>query len=342
MTIEELYPGGSEIPPVPDESWWESILEEGEQAQAQLQEPSSERGESHSVNNPCGSEEDWHWASSLYEIDEIVTLPIIGFNRGGLLVEARNLRGFVPISHLIETQNIEDPDSRSEILSGLVGDTICLKVIELDRERGRLVLSARAALAGPGKRTALLSNLEVGMIVRGVVTNITRFGAFVDLGGLEGLIHVSELSWGRVGHPEDVVSCGQELEVKVLSIDQAQGRVALSLKELMPDPWKDVEQKYQIGDIVEGDVTNVVRFGAFVGIDEGLEGLIHISELGEGSFLHPRSVIHEGERVKVRIIHIDATDRRLGLSLRQLSTPTSEGDPEPKTIAEETEVIAPF
>jgi small subunit ribosomal protein S1 len=280
--------------------------------------------------------------STLYEVDDTVTLPVIGFNRGGLLVEARNLRGFVPISHLTETQNIDDPETRSDILSGLVGETICLKVIELDRERGRLVLSARAALAGPGRRTALLSNLHVGEIVRGVVTNITRFGAFVDLGGLEGLIHVSELSWGRVGHPEDVVSCGEELEVRVLSIDQTQGRVALSLKELMPDPWKDVDRKYEIGDIVEGVITNVVRFGAFVGIDEGLEGLIHISELGEGSFLHPRSVIQEGERVKVRIIHIDAGERRLGLSLRQLESEAEESDPELETFEEGSGLVSSF
>jgi ribosomal protein S1 len=157
------------------------------------------------------------------------------------------------------------------------------------------------------------------------VTNITRFGVFVDLGGVEGLIHVSELSWGRVRHPADVVSCADELEVQVLSVDRDQGRVALSLKELLPDPWETVEDRFNIDEIVEGTVTNVVKFGAFVGIEEGLEGLIHVSELGDGNILHPRNIVNEGEQVRVRIINIDAQERRLGLSLRQVSQQEEEG-----------------
>jgi small subunit ribosomal protein S1 len=174
-----------------------------------------------------------------------------------------------------------------------------------------------------------------------LVTNITRFGVFVDLGGVEGLIHVSELSWGRVGHPADVVECGDEVEVQVLSVDREQGRVALSLKELMPDPWEQVEERYEVGDVVEGTVTNVVKFGAFIGIENGLEGLIHVSELGDGSFLHPRSVVREGEMVRVRVIHIDAAARRMGLSLRKVSqSPSEEG--ESTVTSEHPETLSSF
>jgi small subunit ribosomal protein S1 len=215
--------------------------------------------------------------------------------------------------------------SQDDQLSAIVGQNLCLKVIEYSPERGRLVFSERAALAGPGTRVELLASLQTGDRISGVVTNITRFGVFVDLGGVEGLIHVSELSWGRVRHPADVVSCGDELEVQVLSVDCDQGRVGLSLKELLPDPWEAVEDRFTIDEIVEGTVTNVVKFGAFVGIEEGLEGLIHVSELGDGNIIHPRNIVNEGEQVRVRIINIDAQERRLGLSLRQASQQEEEG-----------------
>jgi small subunit ribosomal protein S1 len=232
-----------------------------------------------------------------------------------LLVQARGLRGFVPVSHLVELPPAGEGADRSEQLARLVGSTLCLKVIEFDPERGRLVLSQRAAQAGPGCRAALLSRLKPGERISGIVTNVTRFGVFVELGGVEGLIHVSELSWGRVRHPSDAVTCGQPVEVKVLSVDREQGRVALSLKDLLPDPWQTVEDRYQVGEIVEGVVTNVVRFGAFVGLEEGLEGLIHVSEFGEGSMLRPQHRAGR-RRVQARVVLIDGAERRLGLSLR--------------------------
>jgi len=297
-----------------DESWWASVLGEQE-AQAPPTRPRP--GELGIDRSNCpGSAEDWSWARELYESDDTVELPAIGFNRGGLLVQARGLRGFVPVSHLVDLPPAGEGADRSEQLARLVGSTLCLKVIEFDPERGRLVLSQRAAQAGPGCRTALLAQLQPGNRVSGVVTNITRFGVFVELGGIAGLIHVSELSWGRVRHPSDAVCCGQSVEVKVLSVDRDQGRVALSLKDLLPDPWQTVEDRYRVGEIVEGVVTNVVRFGAFVGLEQGLEGLIHVSEFGEGSFLHARNIVQEGEQVRARVVHIDGAERRLGLSLR--------------------------
>lgn len=291
-----------DAPQPPDESWWSAVLNEESRTVAPA---------------PLGSAVDWTWVAALYADDVPVSLPIVGFNRGGLLVRARSLRGFIPASHLIESDLIQADIARSEILASMVGDTMHVKVIELDRSRGRLIFSERAALTGPGERNRLLKGLRAGDQTRGQVTNITPFGVFVELGGLEGLIHVSELSWGRVRHPEDVVQCGQELEVKVLSIDSRVGRVGLSLKDLLPDPWASLDDRYKIGDLVTGVVTNVVHFGAFVRVEEGLEGLVHTSELGGGDSSDPRHAVGEGDRVQVRIIHIDAGRRRLGLSLKQ-------------------------
>jgi small subunit ribosomal protein S1 len=305
---------GENEPPQVDESWWAAVLEEEEQHISERSQREENDYES-KISQP-GDPEDWAWAHELYQNDDVVELSIIGHNRGGLLVEARSLRGFVPVSHLLEIEPNTPEDERNAHLERLVGCMLKLKVIEFDPDRGRLVFSQRAAQAGPGKRVELLTSLKAGDCVHGKVTNITRFGVFVDLGGVEGLIHVSELSWGRVKHPSDVVRCGQELEVQILSVDRDQDRVALSLKELLPDPWLDLENRFTVGQVVEGIVTNVVKFGAFVGIDDGLEGLIHVSELGDGNFMHPRNIVQEGEKVRVRIIHIDAEERRLGLSLR--------------------------
>ena len=332
MTLDEgSRRDRGEMPAPMEESWWAAVLKADEPEQ-----PTHRRagGYVSDENGAQGTPEDWAWARQLYDSDDTIDLAVIGFNRGGLLVEARNLRGFVPISHLVAIETASEESDRSGQLASLVGTRMLLKVIEYDPERGRIVFSQRAALAGPGQRTALLSRLQPGEHVRGGVTNVTRFGAFVDLGGVEGLIHVSELSWSRVRHPEDVVACGQELEVEVLSVDRELGRVALSLKKLLPDPWETVQERFRLDQIVEGVITNVVKFGAFVCVDEGLEGLIHVSELGDGSFLHTRSVVREGERVRARIIHIDGPARRLGLSLREVPQHPQEGG-----VTEESQVL---
>lgn len=321
--------------PMNSEAWWDAVLQdEGRYAppsRPRVERSAGDRG------NAQGAPEDWVWAREMYDADDCIELPVIGYNRGGVLVEARSLRGFVPVSHLVELLEDQTETDRASSMTSLVGKNLRLKVIEFDPERGRLVFSERAAMAGPGRRLELLSALQAGQLVNGVVTNITRFGVFVDLGGVEGLIHVSELSWGRVRHPADVVNVGDDLEVQVLSVDQEQGRVGLSLRELLPDPWQTVEERFSMGDVVEGTVTNVVKFGAFVGIEEGLEGLIHVSELGDGHFLHPRSVIEEGETVTARIVHIDAGSRRLGLSLRNVPQ-SSQEDPEYPLPSEQEEI----
>ncbi|MGJ3241306.1 MAG: 30S ribosomal protein S1, partial [Anaerolineae bacterium] len=248
----------------------------------------------------------------------VLELKVIGYNRGGLLVEWRNLRGFVPASQLINFPIAKNEIARRDALIEKVGDMLSLRVIELDREQNRLILSERAAQVAAGTRDQVLNDLKHGDIIHGHVTNLCPFGAFVDLGGVEGLIHISELSWGRVGHPADMLKRNQQVEVYVINVDPDNARVALSIKRLYPDPWETVHERYEVGEVIEGKITNVVDFGAFACVEEGLEGLIHFSELAEGHFLHPRNVVQEGETVRARILSIDGKARRLGLSLRLL------------------------
>ena len=261
---------------------------------------------------------DWEEAARLFESKERVNLEVIGCNRGGLLVQFGQIQGFVPASQLIELPRELNSQARQMELTGRVGQSLCLRVIELDRSRNRLILSERAAVYEHEAKD-ILKSLNQGDVCRGRVTSLCGFGAFVDLGGVEGLIHISELSWGRVNHPGEVVKPGEDVEVFVMGVEPEQHRVALSLKRLKPDPWTLVDERYEIGQIIEAEITNVVSFGAFARVAEGLEGLIHVSELAEGNFLHPRNVVNEGEWVKACILNIDSANHRLGLSLRQVS-----------------------
>ncbi|MBX3066596.1 MAG: S1 RNA-binding domain-containing protein [Anaerolineae bacterium] len=314
-------------PPPPDESYWAALLREGE---ASSEEESRQHGSwgtwdsgeivvaADSGNHTQNEAQDWELVERAQQEDRAVELPVIGYNRGGLLVQWNSLRGFVPASQLLEFPNLPDGHARRAELSARVGQRLHLRVIELSQAQNRLVLSERAAAVEAGARAGILDRLQPGDTCEGRVTNLCEFGAFVDLGGLEGLIHISELSWGRVGHPKDVLNRGDMVKVYVMEINRDHGRIALSLKRMQPDPWETVEQRYQIGQIIEGLITNVVDFGAFACVEEGLEGLIHVSELAEGSFLHPRNVVHEGERIRARILNINGQARRLGLSLRHL------------------------
>jgi len=304
-------------PPPTDDNWWAAVLQEEEAYRPG--NASGGRGKAETSGPAANSGADWQAARRLYESDEPIELEVIGCNRGGLIVGLNSLRGFVPASHLLNFSAQVPEEERKAALARKIGQRLRLKVIEYDPGKGRVVFSERAAQARPGSRHQVLKDLHPGDVVCGVVTNICDFGVFVDLGGLEGLIHVSEVSWSRVAHPRDVLNCNEEVKVSVLTVDPDQGRVALSLKRTRPDPWATVEQRYAVGQMVEGTVTNVVNFGAFVYLEEGLEGLIHVSELADGHFLHPRSVVCEGERVSARVVSIDGTGRRLGLSLRQAS-----------------------
>lgn len=316
-------------PPTLDEGYWSSLLNEGEGVKSVSEElvihqdgPASDHAVDAALENYIRDNDenpvdaDWEDIIRIASNDEVVDLKVIGHNRGGLLVEWRSLRGFVPASQLVSFPATTNPAVRRTLLMERLGQTLTLRVIELNPEKNRLILSERAAQAEPGERMDILTRLKSGDIIEGQVTNLCDFGVFVDLGGLEGLIHISELSWGRVGHPSQILQRGERVKAYVLAVDRDASRIALSIKRLRPDPWKSVAERYRIGEIVEGEITNVVDFGAFACLEEGLEGLIHVSELAEGHFLHPRNVVSEGQIVRARILSIDGQARRLGLTLR--------------------------
>jgi len=259
----------------------------------------------------------WQRACDCLADGRTISCLVTGWNRGGLLVRWDELQGFVPASQLKETLVFGDDADREAQLMRRVGEELELRIIELDPSRNRLVLSERALSWKAEDGSKLLEGLRPGDVRHGRVSNICNFGAFVDLGGVDGLIHISELAWRRVSHPSEVLEIGQEVDVYVLDVDPPRRRVALSLKKLKDDPWLTVEQRYHVGQTVQGTITNVVSFGAFARIEDGLEGLIHVSELGEGSFFHPRNVVQEGDVVSLRILRVDSANRRIGLSLRQ-------------------------
>lgn len=296
-----------EVTPV-DEGWWASVLAD-EEGMATPQRASAGKHASQAAQVVV----DWDRVRDLYDLDEIILLQAHGYNRGGLLVAGEGLQGFVPVSHLVEMPNTASEEERKRILVGYVGRSLKLKVIECEPDQERVVFSERAALAGEGRRKMLFRALKPGEAVWGNVTNVTDFGVFVDLGGLEGLIHVSELSWGRVQHPGDVLQVGQEVQALVLQVSEENSRVALSLKRLTPNPWETIAQRYSPGDVVNAVITGTARFGAFARLEEGVEGLIHVSSMSAGQ--SDARQLKPGQKVKVQILHVEAEKRRLGLSL---------------------------
>jgi len=292
-----------------------SQVKEGDEVWAYVVRPESMQGGAILSLLRAKLERDWERAAQLYESQETFEGVVSSYNKGGVIVQLGQVRGFVPASQLDSSRRIE---KREEYLAGLVGQKLKLKVIEVDRGRNRLIFSEQAAMQEWRKeqKERLLAELKEGDICRGVVTGLRDFGAFVDLGGADGLIHVSELSWGRVKHPSEVLEIGQEVEVYVLRVDKERKRIGLSLKRLH-DPWSEVDQKYSVGQIVQGKITNLTNFGAFAEIEEGVEGLIHISELSDKRINHPREVVQEGTIVPLLILNIDSAKRRLSLSLRQ-------------------------
>jgi small subunit ribosomal protein S1 len=298
-----------DVPSV-DEGWWASVLAD-EEAYASPQKPSTPKTPAAGMVTV-----DWQQVQGLYEKDEVVQLQVYGYNRGGILVQGEGIQGFVPVSHLVDMPCNATEDERRQVLNDYVGRTLELKVIECEPAQERIVLSERAALAGQGRRRQLFNTLKPGETVHGTVTNVTDFGVFVDLGGLEGLIHVSELSWGRVQHPSSILKVDQPVDALVLMISEENGRVALSLKRLQANPWEVLVSNYQAGDVVTATITAIMRFGAFARLGEGVEGLIHVSTI----HMPPGrkdldSYLSAGQEVKVRILHIDAERRRLGLGL---------------------------
>jgi small subunit ribosomal protein S1 len=295
-----------------DEGWWASVL-----ADEDAYKPAAK--ESQNVPAPTTSNlgtVNWNRVQELFDHDEIVILQVYGCNRGGVLVQGEEMQGFVPVSHLIDIPTNLEEDERHCRLAAYVGRSLELKVIECEPSQERIVFSERAALAGKGRRKQLFRSLNVGEMVQGTVTNVTEFGVFVDLGGVEGLIHVSELSWGRVQKPSDILQVGQTIETMILQVSEEASRVALSLKRLYPNPWDKLVEIYSPGDIVDATITSVMRFGAFARLGEGIEGLIHVSSINLPlDCKSPEKYFQVGQQVRVRILHIDGGRRRLGLGL---------------------------
>jgi small subunit ribosomal protein S1 len=268
-------------------------------------------------------ESDWKKATEVFENAEVFDSKVISSNRGGVIVNVGRVRGFVPASQISSVRLSRDLDdtARQDRLGELVGRDITVKIIEIDRRRNRLILSERVAVreSRQSKKDHLLDGLKEGEIRRGTVSSLCDFGAFVDLGGADGLVHLSELSWGRVGHPRDVLSLDQEVDVYVLGVDKERRRIALSIKRLKAEPWSTVEERYEIGQLVDATITKVTDFGAFARLDEDIEGLIHISEISDDRITHPNSVVTEGQELQLRIIRLDPERQRLGLSLRRVS-----------------------
>ncbi len=271
----------------------------------------------------AAQEQDWQLAESLMSSQDVYEGTIVGFNKGGLLVRVGQLRGFVPNSQL-ELERFNGRQITPPQLQKMVGKSLSAKVIEVSRERNRLILSERAAgkELREAKRNRLLDSMQDGSTFEGRVVNLTEYGAFVDIGGIEGLVHVSELSWKRIKKPADILQVGDKVNVAVINVDQDKQRIALSMKRLEADPWTEVEQLYQEGQLIEATVTKLTKFGAFARLNDDyeLEGLIHISELSAEHVEHPRELLKPGDVVMVRIIRIAADQRQLGLSIKEVSS----------------------
>jgi len=307
--------------PETDEGWWESVLAEEQQyanprPQAGVMKHKTVTQEEKTESLPAVQQADWDLVKRLYTEDRIIEMQATGHNRGGLLVEHDGLAGFVPFSHLVDLAGKVNEVDRDPCLEAYMGKTLNVKVIECAPEDGRVVFSERAALTQPGKRNELFHTLQTGAQVTGKVTNVTDFGVFVDLGGVEGLIHISELSWGRVSHPNQIVKLGEEIKVQVLEISVERSRVALSLKRLIPNPWEHADTSFAVGSIVPAVITTVLSYGAFARLDAGVEGLIHASEMPLQNNQAPRDLLVEGQQVQVRVLQVESSHQRLGFSMR--------------------------
>ncbi|HEX7496439.1 MAG TPA: 30S ribosomal protein S1, partial [Candidatus Limnocylindrales bacterium] len=300
-------------------------------------QPESQEGHVVLSLRRAGLERKWRSMQEQFEAGAIIDAPVIDHNKGGLIVDC-GIRGFVPISQIVDfprrPQNDQPRDAAQEIAEKLqpyVGRKLRLKILEVNRKANRLILSEKVALYEERreKRDELFSSLQVGQKVSGTVRSIAPFGVFIDLGGIDGLVHKSELSWNKVNNPESGYKVGDQVEAEVIDINHERGRISLSIRKLQPDPWHSTVADFKVGDVIDGTVTKLVNFGAFVRVRDGLEGLIHISELSHQRVAHPGDVVHEGQTLKLKIISLDSERHRLGLSLKQAEEPPARPAPEP-------------
>jgi small subunit ribosomal protein S1 len=313
-------------------------------------QPESQEGHAVLSLRRAGLERKWRAMQEQFEAGAIIDAPVIDHNKGGLIVDC-GIRGFVPISQIVDfprrPQNDQPRDAAQEIAEKLqpyVGRKLRLKILEVNRKANRLILSEKVALYEERreKRDELFSSLQVGQKVNGTVRSIAPFGVFIDLGGIDGLVHKSELSWNKVNNPEAGYKVGDQVEAEVIDINHERGRISLSIRKLQPDPWHSTVADFKVGDVIDGTVTKLVNFGAFVRVRDGLEGLIHISELSHQRVAHPGDVVHEGQTLKLKIISLDSERHRLGLSLKQAEEPPVRPTPEPGVVPTPSQAPTPM
>lgn len=295
---------------------------EGDEISVYVIEPEDDYGNVLLSYTKAQRAKDWDWVEELLESGETIETEIDGFNKGGLLVPVGQLRGFVPGS-LVSVFREKEGETPEERWGDLIGEDITLKVIEVNRDRKRLILSERDAIGETREaiKDKLLEELQVGDRVTGYVSSLADFGAFVNIQGVDGLVHLSEMSWDHIDHPRDLVKVGQELEVEVINIDKEERRIGLSMRNLQEDPWMDKVENIQEGQLIQGTITNLTDFGAFASLEgTDLEGLIHISELSEQRIGHPTEVVSVGDILTLRIIKIDSKRHRIGLSLQKVDS----------------------
>lgn len=319
-------------------------LELGQEIKTQVVRPQDQEGNLVLSLAYMQEEQDWNKAQEYMEQDEVWEGQVTGYNRGGVLVKFGVLTGFVPASHLSGwDRNISSKQQRKAKLKEYMGKELPFKIIEANQEERNLILSERLASQQirQQNREARISEFLEGEIHQGVVCDIVDFGAFIDLGGIDGLVHISELSWRRIRHPNEVVNAGDELDVYILGVDHERKQISLSLKRLHPNPWDRIAKTYSVDQLVQGTVTNVVDFGAFVALeDSDIEGLLHVSEIADPEPDNPREFLERGDKLLLRILHIDPDRQRLGLSLKQVP---EEAIPNSKNMEqqEEQEQAAP-
>jgi small subunit ribosomal protein S1 len=283
----------------------------------------------------------WGAVEELMEKDEIVESKILGYNKGGLIVGVHGLRGFVPASQIsILRRSMAVGDTPEQRWAKMIGEEISVRIIEVDRSRRRLICSERAASSESRQsiKERVIEELEEGEIHTGRVTSLADFGAFVNINGADGLVHLSELSWDRIQHPNEILEVGQEVKVKVINIDKEKKRIGLSLRALSDDPWRARIEKFSVGQLVEGVITRLTKFGAFARLEGDIEGLIHISEISEDRIEHPKEALKEGQVVALRIIRIDPEQHRIGLSLRKVDS-AAFADKDFKMLAKEIDQL---
>jgi small subunit ribosomal protein S1 len=265
----------------------------------------------------------WEKVEKHLEENSVINSKIIGFNKGGLIASVEGLRGFIPSSQVSALRRMQSTgDTPEQRWQKMIGEPISVRVIEVDRERRRLILSEKAA--SPETRQSIkervLEELQEGEVYTGRVTSIANFGAFINVNGADGLVHLSEISWDHIEHPREALEVGQEVKVKVINIDREKKRIGLSIRALQEDPWKARLSKYSVGQLVEGVITRLTKFGAFARLEGDIEGLIHISEISENRIEHPKEVLKEGDVKTLRVIRIDPEQHRIGLSLRKVDS----------------------